>query len=145
MRHGTFLLVDSSALPRVYSGVAEAKRMLEAKEVPSAAEAARKCGISRSAFYKYRDYVFPYPQSGGETLNFELRLNDEPGVLSRLLGVLSKFGANVLTVNQSLPRSGQATVSVSVSAGNLTVGRERLFGEIADVEGVISVQSGESG
>ncbi len=133
---GKLLLVDTSALPDVYEKVLEAKRLLENESVSTAAEAARRAGISRSAFYKYRDFVFPYDETGGHILTVHLVLSDQPGVLSAVLAAFAKAKANVLTVNQNIPAGGEATVSVSVRSDCMNLPLRRLMEMLSDVEGV---------
>ncbi|NLM79507.1 MAG: ACT domain-containing protein, partial [Clostridiales bacterium] len=107
------LLVDSSVLPKVFSQVLEAKELLASGKVSTAAEAARVAGISRSAFYKYRDAVYPYESRGiGRIITVYLELRDKPGVLSGVLSEFANAGANILTVNQNIPLKGRALVSI---------------------------------
>ena len=97
-----FYLVAADALPEIFLKVAEAKRMLHAGEVSTAGEAARQVGISRSAFYKYRDSVQPFNDMKAEhIITFYGMLKDNTGVLSRVLSVFAQSGANILTINHS--------------------------------------------
>ena len=106
-----FLLVDESVLPEVFAKVVEAKDLLRSGRASTAAQAARLAGISRTAFYKYRDAVFSYDagKSGG-IVTVHLILQDNPGVLSALLAAFADAGANILTVNQNNPAGGVASV-----------------------------------
>lgn len=141
MEKDLLLLIHSKILPKVYLKVVEAKQLLESGQVKSASEAARLCGISRSAFYKYKDSVFLYNVAGGTTLSLEAKLTDEAGVLSALLKSLSDCGANVLTVNQSVPVSGQASVSITVAADNLKTDTESLLQQLSGNYGVLSIHA----
>ena len=97
------LLVDAQALPDIYEKVLEAKRLLAAGRASSAAEAARMTGISRSAFYKYKDAVFPYSGTeSGRLLTVHCILEDRPGVLSNLLAAFAAADANILTAGFGL-------------------------------------------
>ena len=109
-----FLLVDESVLPEGFAKVVEAKDLLRSGRASTAAQAARLAGISRTAFYKYRDAVFSYDagKSGG-IVTVHLILQDNPGVLSALLAAFADAGANILTVNQNIPAGGVASVSIS--------------------------------
>lgn len=108
------LLVDAGAVPEVFVRVVEAKRYLQSGEAETAAEAARMAGISRSAFYKYKEAVFPYDEErAGHILTVHLLLRDRPGILSAVLTAFAEAGANILTVNQNIPAGGTAPVSVS--------------------------------
>lgn len=76
----SYLLVDTAVLPDIFPKVVEAKRLLKTGKCKTASEAAEKLKISRSAFYKYKDCVFPFEEMGKDkiiTMFFELL--DEPG------------------------------------------------------------------
>ena len=110
------LLVDASVLPDVFSKVLEAKEYLQTGHAATAAEAARMAGISRSAFYKYKDAVFPYDaERSGSILTVHLILRDRPGVLSSVLSAFAAAGGNILTVNQNIP-AGTDRLDRSVKA-----------------------------
>ena len=94
-----FYLVSSEALPEIFIKVAEAKRMLQSGEVRTAGDAARAVGISRSAFYKYRDAVRPFnDMKTGRIITFYTMLKNNPGVLSDVLSIFAGSGANILTI-----------------------------------------------
>jgi chorismate mutase len=134
------LLVDSSVLPKVFSRVLEAKELLASGKVPTAAEAARVAGISRSAFYKYRDAVYPYESRGmGKIITVYLELRDKPGVLSGVLSEFANAGANILTVNQNIPLKGRALVSISARIDRLTVPAGQLIKNLHAAQGVEQV------
>ncbi len=136
-----FYLVEQSALPPVIVKVAEAMQSLESGRCESVGDAVREAGISRSAFYKYRDYVRPfYDATASEMLTLHLVLEDSPGMLSSLLAVLSAKGANILTINQSIPIGGIAsvTVSVSLSGGTSKVGE--LVDAVRGLRGVTKLE-----
>ena len=98
-------------------------------------------GISRSAFYKYKDCVYQYTSNVSENIiTVYAALLDQPGVLSRLLGELYQVGANILTINQNIPVDSVAPVSISVSLEGLTVSREELFTTLRQLEGVVEVR-----
>ena len=136
-----FLLVDLSVLPEVFSKVVEAKRYMAQGKVKSYSDAAKMAGISRSAFYKYKDKVYPYENTSVKrVLTLNLMLVDEPGILSSLISELYRIGANIVTINQNIPVDGVAQVSVS-----LRIDRDRSDIEvvelIAQVSGVVSVRT----
>lgn len=117
-----FLLVRSDALPEIFRKVAEAKRLLLTHQVPSASAAAAQAGISRSAFYKYRDAVITDQTEPDRTvINVQVCLRDIPGALSGFVSAFSDTGANILTVNQNIPINGVAMVSVSAGTGDVNV------------------------
>lgn len=134
---GRLLVVDSRALPPVFERVLQAKHTLATGEAASAAEAARLAGISRTAFYKYRDSVFPYESAtAGGLLTVHLLLCDRPGVLSGVLGAFAEAGANILTVNQNIPINGVATVSIAARTDRLRVSAEAFLQMLSALAGV---------
>ncbi len=93
----------------------EAKRLLETGRASSVHEATEQVGISRSSFYKYKDDIFQFHDSAqGTTITLTLQMDDEPGVLSEVLKVIADFNANILTIHQSIPINGVASLSISV-------------------------------
>ena len=133
-----FYLVAADALPEIFLKVAEAKRMLHAGEVSTAGEAARQVGISRSAFYKYRDSIAPFQNlMAGRIITFQMMLKDKAGVLSEILAIFANCGANILTINQSIPTGGRAMVTISAETSNLSCTLEALTQKIAERKGVV--------
>ena len=138
---GEYLIIHKSVLPDYYEKVLEARRLLESGKVREVSEAARMAGISRSTYYKYKDHVFePAEASGGRKAVLELMLDHRPGVLSAVLSRLFGAGANILTITQSLPVQGKASVilSLDMSAMSGTVGA--LVAALEAVGGVESVR-----
>lgn len=102
-----YYIVEAAALPEVFLKVAEAKRMLDTGEATTVGEATRLTGISRSAFYKYRDVMMPFQNlMSGRIITFQLTLKDRTGVLSGILSIFAYNGANILTINQNIPTAG---------------------------------------
>lgn len=134
------LLVSTDVLPDVYLKVIEAKRMLSSGEVKTASEALKMCGISRSAYYKYKDSVFEYTHPLGKIVSLQATLRDRAGVLSSFLQTLYSVGANILTVNQGLPLSGTASVSVSVRMPEDNFDMTELVNSLSRLDGVVSVK-----
>ena len=107
-----YYVVRERAVPEVLLKVVEAKRLLESNRVATVQEAAEKTGISRSSFYKYKDDIFPFhEETRGKTITFIIQMDDEPGILSV---VLARFHGNILTIHQSIPINGVATLTLSV-------------------------------
>ena len=116
--------------------------MLSQGKARNASEAARLAGISRSAFYKYKDGVALYSgDRENKIVTYYLTLMDNPGVLSNVLSTLSRHGANVLTINQNIPIDGAAPVTISFSAGNLRTDGHTLREAIRSLDGVINCRS----
>ncbi len=137
----TMLLVNASVLPAVYSRVLEAKQLLSTGGAKTAAQAAQMAGISRGAFYKYKDHVFAYNrQTAGRVVTLNALLQDNPGILSALIGALSEAGANILTLNQNIPAGGTAAVSVSIRTDDLESDVQQMVAGLAALKGVLSIQ-----
>jgi chorismate mutase len=136
-----YYLVEASALPEVFLKVAEAKRLLSTGEAGTVNEAARMTGISRSAFYKYRDSVLPFQNMmTGRIITFQLLLHDEPGVLSGILMAFAAHGANILTINQTIPSGGCAAVTVTAETMAMTEPIETLLNQLAATSGVVKAE-----
>ena len=133
-----YFIIDAEALPEVFLKVAEAKRMLETGEAGTVNQAARVAGISRSAFYKYKDAVRPFNDMlHGRIVTFQILLKDEPGVLSAVLNIFAQSGGNILTINQGIPVSGCAAVTIGAETSGLEVPVEELLTRIGAREGVV--------
>lgn len=141
MKKVKYYLVNSSILPEIYSKVIEAKNYIASGEASSAAQAARMAGISRSAYYKYKDAIFEYSGGSDETATINAKLKDNAGVLSALMSEIYKAGANVLSVNQSIPVNSVADVSVTVRVTEMTVSITKLLENIRDINGISSVKT----
>lgn len=138
MEKQKYYLVTSEALPEVFLRVAEAKRMLQVGEATTVGEAAKQVGISRSAFYKYKDAVQPFQNMhAGRIITFYALLKDIPGVLSNYLSIFANSGANILTINQSIPTNGCAAVTISAETSGMEQTLESLMAAASAVEGVI--------
>lgn len=135
-----YFLVNSNILPPVFSKVIEAKNYLASGEAKSASQAAKMAGISRSAYYKYKDAIFEYNgESSEETVTISAKLKDNAGVLSALMNELYVAGANVLSVSQSVPVHSVADVSVTVRITEMEISTDALLENIKGVNGVNSV------
>ena len=133
-----YFLVAADVLPEVILKVAEANRMLRAGEARTALEASRAVGISRSAFYKYRDAVRPFTEMRtGRIVTFYALLKNNPGVLSDVLSIFAGSGANILTINQSVPANGCAAVTVSAETSAMGETIEQLIAEVSALGGVV--------
>ncbi len=132
--------MNQELLPDVYARVIAAKSLLASGEAANASQAAKMAGISRSAYYKYKDGVFEYdPQNGGEVLTLSLRLMDTKGVLSAVTAELYRLGANVLSINQNVPKNGVADVLLAVYTAEMSVDVDSLIECLKDINGVRAV------
>ena len=107
-----YFVVKQKAVPEVLLKVVEAKKLLETERAITVQEATDKVGISRSSFYKYKDDIFPfYDNTKGKTISLVVQMDDEQGLLSDLLHVVAVYRANILTIHQSIPVNGVATLT----------------------------------
>ena len=136
-----YYIVEASALPEVFLKVAEAKRLLSTGEAVTVNDATRLTGISRSAFYKYRDSVMPFQNMmTGRIITFQLLLHDEPSVLSAILAEIARHEANILTINSIIPTNGCALVTISAETSEVSVTLEELLSILGSTPGVIKAE-----
>ena len=136
-----YYLVAAEALPEIFIRVAEAKRMMQTGEAETVGAATKLAGISRSAFYKYKDAVQPFNDMKSEhIITFYTLLKDVSGTLSRVLNVFAASGANILTNNQSIPTNGCAAVTISAETSGMESSLEQLIGDVSGLENVIKFE-----
>ena len=136
-----YYIIAADALPEIFIKVAEAKRMMQTGEAETVGAATRMAGISRSAFYKYKDAVQPFNDMKAEhIITFYGMLKDNTGVLSRVLSLFAASGANILTINQSIPTNGCAAVTISAGTSEMAESLEQLLADVAALEGVIKFE-----
>ena len=129
-----YYVVKQKALPEVLLKVAEANRLIENISI---ADATEKVGISRSSYYKYKDDIFPFrDNSKGKTITFVLSMEDEPGLLSVVLNKVAEFKANILTIHQTIPVNGIASLTLSVEILPTTGDASMMIEEIEQLGGV---------
>ena len=132
-----YLMIDKRILPPYYVKVVEARELIERGEVREVSEAARRVGISRSTYYKYKDFIFKPTQLGyGRKAVLSMMLMHEPGVLSRVLSRLTETQANVLTITQSLPVNDKASVTLSLDVSLCTTGMREIVLILESLHGV---------
>lgn len=132
-----YYVLREKAVPEVLLKVVEAKRLLESEKVPSIQDAVDQVGISRSSYYKYQDDIFPFhDKAKGKTVTFVLQMEDEPGLLSVVLNIVAEYGANILTIHQSIPISGVASLTLSIEVLPTTGDVSAMIGRIEEQKGV---------
>ena len=132
-----YFLVKQKAVPEVLLKVVEAKRLLESERAITVQEATEKVGISRSSFYKYKDDILPfYDNAKGKTITLVIQMDDEQGLLSDLLHVVAVYKANIMTIHQSIPVGGVATLTLSVEVRENTGNVSTMVEELEAVSGV---------
>ena len=135
---GRYFVVRRKAVPEVLLRVVETKRLLRANRGMSVSEATEQTGISRSSFYKYKDDIFPFGDSAsGQRITLSIDILDEPGLLADLLAAVARSQANIITIHQSIPLNGMATVSLSLEVRQET---GDLSGMVEEMEGLRGVR-----
>ena len=133
-----YYIVDAEALPENFRKVVDARRMLDTGEAETVNQAVQLAGISRSAFYKYKDAVRPFQvMLHGRIVTFQIMLKDEPGILSHVLNLFAGSGANILTINQGIPINGCAVVTVNAETSGLEGSLQELLARLNGAEGVL--------
>ena len=133
-----YYLVEASVLPEIFAKVIEAKELLETGQVRTVADAVACVDISRSAFYKYRDAVRPFnDMKTGRIITFYTMLKNNPGVLSNVLSIFAGSGANILTINQSIPTNGCAAVTISAETSEMQESIEEMMARALALDGVV--------
>lgn len=132
-----YYVVKKRAVPEVLLKVVEAKRLIDSERAATVQEATDKVGISRSSFYKYKDDIFPFhEETRGKTITFIIQMDDEPGILSVVLQTIAHFHGNILTIHQSIPINGIATLTLSVDILPGEGDAEAMIEEIESQEGI---------
>ena len=132
-----YFVLKKKAVPEVLLKVVEAKRLLDSGKAASVQEAAENVGISRSSFYKYKDDIFPFHDNAkGQTITMVIQLDDEPGLLSVVLRIVADYHANILTIHQSIPVNGIASLTLSVDVLNETGDISQMVNTIEEQQGI---------
>ncbi|MBU7593725.1 MULTISPECIES: ACT domain-containing protein [Bacillaceae] len=141
MKDDTFYLVREDILPEAMKKTLEVKKLIERGKVDSVAEAVQRVDMSRSAFYKYRDAVFPFHTMVKEKLiTLFFHLEDRSGTLSQLLSVVANAGCNVLTIHQTIPIQGRANVTLSLNTNGMNEDINHLMAKLKRLEFVEKVE-----
>lgn len=137
----SFYIVQGEVLPEVFRHVVEAKRLLKTGAAATVHEAVKQAGISRSAFYKYKDAVFSFSEGTHQKIiTLSLELKDEPGVLSNILNAIAAYRGNILTIHQNIPFHGIANSSIAVDTKEMREGQEVLLKSLSGQNGVLRIE-----
>lgn len=132
-----YYIIKKKALPEILLKVVEAKRLLDSERVMTVQEATEAVDISRSSFYKYKDDVLPFHENNrGKTINIMVQLDDLPGLLSNILNIIASANANILTIHQSIPIGGIATITLGIEILPITIEIQKLIQSIEMIQGV---------
>ena len=141
MEKSKYYVVRDKALPEVLQKVAEAKQLLDKNRSMTVQEATERLGLSRSSFYKYKDDIFPFHDNAkGKTITFMIQMDDETGLLSDVLHIVADYHANILTIHQTIPVNGIATVTLSVEVRDNTGDMSGLVEEIENMTGIQNIK-----
>jgi len=136
-----YYIIKRKALPEVFLKVVQAKKLIEKEQAITVQEAVDSVGISRSSFYKYKDSIFPfYENSRGSTITLALRIDDEPGLLSRVLNTIADYKANILTIHQTIPINDVANITLSIEVLPETGDIQNMIDEVSQYKGVHQVK-----
>lgn len=132
-----YYIIKSDILPEILKKTVKAKELLNRGIVNTVNDAAEEAGMSRSAYYKYKDHIFPFFEvSKNKIITISLLLEDKPGILSNILDHIAKAGGNILTINQNIPLSGIANVTVSIRTEGMDESVEKLVKNMGEIDGV---------
>lgn len=132
-----YFVVRERAVPEVLLKVVQAKKLLDSEKVSTVQEAAEQTGISRSSFYKYKDDIFPFKEkTKGHNITFIIQMDDEPGLLSAVLRAIAQFHGNILTIHQSIPMNGIASLTLSVAISAVEGDAAAMMDNIEHINGV---------
>jgi len=136
-----YLIVNKKILPQVYEKVIEARNLINSGSVKGISEAVKVVGISRSTYYKYKDYVFsPDENSIGRKAVISMMLKHEKGILSNVLNYLYQENANILTINQSIPINNKASVNVSLDISDLNKSIDEVMADMKKIRGATQIK-----
>ena len=136
-----YYVLKGRAVPEVLLKVVEAKHLVDSGREASVAQAVDRVGLSRSSFYKYKDDIFEFHDTTeGTTINLTAQMDDEPGRLSDVLKAIADYGANILTIHQSIPIGGIATISLSIRILPTTQEIAELMEELGRIKGMHNVK-----
>ena len=131
-----YYVIKEKAVPEVLLKVIEAKRLMDMQEL-TVQQATEKAGISRSSFYKSKDDILPFHDNAkGKTITFILQMDDEPGLLSDVLKIIAEFHGNILTIHQTIPLNGVASLTISVDIAEDRGDASEMINEIESRQGV---------
>jgi chorismate mutase len=135
-----FYLVREDVLPEAMKKTLDAKLLIERGKAESVADAVQAVDLSRSAFYKYRDTVFPFQTVVKQRIiSLFFHIEDRSGTLSHLLSTVASSGCNVLTSHQTIPLQGRANVTLSLDTASMNVELNEMLRRLKSLEFVDKV------
>ncbi len=139
--NGDYLVIDKKVLPEVFEKVIKTKKILQEGRVKEITEATKLAGISRSVYYKYKDYIFEFSQmSNGRKATFSMIIGHQKGVLSNILNFISEQGGNILTIDQGIPINNLANLSLTIDISTMKIELSKMLEELKKLEFVDKVE-----
>lgn len=135
-----YLIVSKEILPDYYDKVVEARNLIDSRKVKGVSEAVKKVGISRSTYYKYKDYIFVPSTSLGRKATLSFILEHHRGVLSNILNIIAESNGNILTINQDIPINNNAIVTITLDVLDMSVSLEQMITDLSSLTGVASTK-----
>ena len=136
----SYIIIDNDIAPDVFKKVIEVKRMMASGKYKSVNEALDTAKLSRTAFYKYKNHVFSSEDTVTNNIaTLAFTLEDVTGVLSQILGCLAQRGISILTINQNIPISDIANMTISLRINDSTESIDTIIGELKKIHGVNKV------
>ncbi|MDO4288358.1 MAG: ACT domain-containing protein [Eubacterium sp.] len=134
-----YLIVSKKILPKYFSQVIEARNLMESSQCKSVSEAVKRVGISRSTYYKYKDYIFSPSEDFGRKFTLSMILDDQPGILSKVLNVLREHHTSIITIHQDIPLNHAAVVILTLDGKDMSGAVEELITDLKLQNGVHNV------
>ena len=141
LKKDKFYLVQEDILPEAIKKTIKVKEILKLGEAKTINEAVERMDLSRSAYYKYKDYVFPfYEIAQGKIVSITISMSNESGMLSNILRAIAESNGSILTINQDIPLQGIANVTIAFETKDLSGSLEDLLDHIRSIRGILKVE-----
>lgn len=141
LKKDKFYLVQEDILPEAIKKTIKVKEILKLGEAKTINEAVERMDLSRSAYYKYKDYVFPfYEIAQGKIVSITVSMSNDPGMLSSILRAIADNNGSILTINQDIPLQGIANVTIAFETKDLSTSLEECLDNIRSIRGILKVE-----
>lgn len=141
LKKDKFYLVQEDILPEAIKKTIKVKEILKLGEAKTINEAVERMDLSRSAYYKYKDYVFPfYEIAQGKIVSITVSMSNDPGMLSSILRAIAESNGSILTINQDIPLQGIANVTIAFETKDLSTTLEECLENIRNIRGILKVE-----
>lgn len=141
LKKDKFYLVQEDILPEAIKKTIKVKEILKLGEAKTINEAVERMDLSRSAYYKYKDYVFPfYEIAQGKIVSITVSMSNDPGMLSSILRAIAESNGSILTINQDIPLQSIANVTIAFETKDLSTTLEECLDNIRSIRGILKVE-----